>query len=484
MTQVKKAFFWSFAEKYSNLVLQIVSTLILARLLTPAEIGIASVGLGLVSIMHSLRDFGVNNYIVQEKELTQKKLATAFGIAIIVSAVAFISLITLSFLAPWIYEDSGDSVQLVVFISSITFLFLPLSAYKMAVYTRDMDFFKIGRVNVISGVVQNGSVIVLAFMGWSYLSIPIAAVLGTLSLALGVLYFSPAGDRIIRPTLSEWRHVLPFTGFMSFASIIKDIGVVLPEMVIAKFLGFSATGFFSRAKGLVGLFNQFIMKAAQPVLLSMFAEEHRAGKDLGESFVRVSSFVTGAACAFFVFLSVNAEAVIYIMFGDQWLLAAPLLTVFALGASLTITNIVSLTCLVAMGQAKKYMNYALFVECFKVAGVIIAAQYDLITCVIFLASVGIVEFILYFNLVRKLANINIAGFLYHAIVKGWVIAALSIMPSLIATYYLNINLLDFLNMVAVGIATLVFWVAALFVVNHPIKVTMLDLIKTRLLKRA
>lgn len=64
MSRVRKSALLVFAENSSTLIIQFLSTLILARLLTPVQIGIFSAAAVAVSLAHTVRDFGVGQYII------------------------------------------------------------------------------------------------------------------------------------------------------------------------------------------------------------------------------------------------------------------------------------------------------------------------------------------------------------------------------------------------------------------------------------
>ena len=62
MASIRKSLALSFAAKYTDLAISIVTVMIIARLLTPAEIGVYSVGMAVAALAHVVRDFGVGNY--------------------------------------------------------------------------------------------------------------------------------------------------------------------------------------------------------------------------------------------------------------------------------------------------------------------------------------------------------------------------------------------------------------------------------------
>jgi len=120
---IRRSLAYSFAERYASLAVQFISTILIARLLSPQDIGIYSVGAGVIAIAHTFRDFGVSTYLIQESELTQERQRAAFTVTLTVawllSLVVFISAETISSF----YGDEGVCDVLVVL--AVNFLQLP-----------------------------------------------------------------------------------------------------------------------------------------------------------------------------------------------------------------------------------------------------------------------------------------------------------------------------------------------------------------------
>ena len=82
---LRRAFGLAFVSNNGTTFIALVSSIFLARLLTPKELGVFSLGMALVGIPELLRDFGVGTYIVQEKDLTTERIRTAFGLVLLSS---------------------------------------------------------------------------------------------------------------------------------------------------------------------------------------------------------------------------------------------------------------------------------------------------------------------------------------------------------------------------------------------------------------
>lgn len=82
---IKKSLLFSFAEKYTVLALGFVSSIVLSRLLTPAEVGVYSIGSVVVAVLQIVRDFGVGQYLVKERELTPVKIRAAYSLTLMIA---------------------------------------------------------------------------------------------------------------------------------------------------------------------------------------------------------------------------------------------------------------------------------------------------------------------------------------------------------------------------------------------------------------
>ena len=83
MNSTTKALTLSFLERYTALILGIGSTMVLARILTPGETGLFSIGVALTTLIAQFRDFGVATFLIQEPDLTDEKFRTALGVSTI-----------------------------------------------------------------------------------------------------------------------------------------------------------------------------------------------------------------------------------------------------------------------------------------------------------------------------------------------------------------------------------------------------------------
>jgi len=93
---LKSAFFWSFLSSYLGIIIQFVSVIILARILTPAEIGTYAIAGAIFAIGQMFRDMGVSTYLIRESNLTRKQIEGALFIVWVTCATLAIIFVSLS----------------------------------------------------------------------------------------------------------------------------------------------------------------------------------------------------------------------------------------------------------------------------------------------------------------------------------------------------------------------------------------------------
>ena len=76
----RKSLFFSFLDRYASLAISVVASMVIARLLTPAEIGVFSVTMVLLMFVTTFRDLGAGQYLVQEKELNHDRVRAVWAV--------------------------------------------------------------------------------------------------------------------------------------------------------------------------------------------------------------------------------------------------------------------------------------------------------------------------------------------------------------------------------------------------------------------
>lgn len=350
MSQVRKSLFFSFAEKYSGIIIQLLSTVALARLLTPEQIGVFSVAAVVISLAHMFRDFGIAQYIVQETELTQERLRCAFSFTLLWGWALGALLALFSEPIARFYDEPG--VGNVLRILSLNFFLLPFGSVAMATLRRELDFAPIYKVKLTAALVHAVVTVSMAALGFGYLSMAWGGVAGVLVTVLLIVRYRPDQLSYV-PSFVEWRRVFSFGSFASGSRVLREIGDGAPDLVMGRVLTMEAVGLFGRAMSLVRLFETGLLKAVMPIVLPHLAAQKRAQRSVAMAYVRTVTLVTGISWPFYGFLAIMAYPVIRVLFGDQWDAAVPVAQVLCIYGAIASTYYFADQMLIAMGAVRK-----------------------------------------------------------------------------------------------------------------------------------
>lgn len=357
------------------LVLQFIASLFIARLLTPTEIGIFSVSMVLISLASTLRDFGVVDYLVQEKQLDEGRMRAAGFVSY---AVSWLVASLIALLAPLAADFYGvPEIRGVMYLLAVNFLFLPLGTIAMAYMRRERLFNRIAAIRTARGLIQSMGGVLLAWQGFSFYSMALSGILAALLVQIMIWrWWPPAVPR--RPHWRGTRAVLGFGGYSTAASIIKDLDKGAPDMVLGRVLDMVSVAYFGRASGLIGTFNRLVVQVTSFVALPHFAKSMRdQNQDANTLFLQSLSHLTGIAWPFMAFLGIFSWLVIPVLYGPQWDAAIPLLFWLCVGELFLAPYYLQGTLLIAQGQIKAEALRSLLLAIVKIPPLLLLGSYGL-----------------------------------------------------------------------------------------------------------
>lgn len=370
MAKLKTAILFSVGEKYLIFVIQFVSSIAIARLLSPHEIGIFSIGSLVLSFSHALRDLGISNYLIQERELTPERLRTAGTITLTMSwFLACVAWLASEPLAAFYREDGVGEVLNVL---ALNFLILPLGSVSGALLRRNMQFDKLIRINLAASLTQSLLGIALCYHGVGFIGLAWAAVAATaVTVALTLLIGGRAAS--LRPTLGEWRHVMSTGGRFSASAMLNELGLAAPEIIVGKAVSIESAGLLSRAQGVVGLAYRSLMEGLLPVLMPFFSQSHRAGEDLAPHFTKSVRYLTAISFPLFACLAVAMDSIVRLLYGSQWDAAVEPARILCLGMALLSVGHTAGAVIAGMGHARYALRFNLVGQPIKVVLVLLGS---------------------------------------------------------------------------------------------------------------
>ena len=470
MTTIRAALRLSFIERYALIALALVSSVLLARLLTPYEIGLYSVTAALVGMAQMVREFGVGNFLIQERELTAAKLATAFGLSLVTGSTMFLMAFSV---VPWVAHFYADpKVAVMLQVTCLNFLILPFCTIGLSMLRRTMRFDRLLTVNLAGAIAGFVVTIGLAFLAVGPASLAWGAVACNAVTAVAAWTALAPADRPVRPRLAEWRHLLSFGRQSTFAGVVTSAAIDVNDLVVGKVLGFAPVAILSRAMGLMNLYQRDLLNAARNVALPAFAQAHREGKELEPMFIHTSALVTGVGWPFYGFLCLFPLEMLRLMAGPQWDAAAPLVVVFAgAGAFIAPASLVQ-TLVLAVGRVDLAARADILISLFRLTSAVVAAlvfKSLMSVALAFLLSFSLASVIFFFFKGKCLATDW--SKLLQVSIRSFAVTALTLILPALLSFYARLGRTEPVSLWAfllICMFTAISWVLAIRILNHPI----------------
>ena len=350
---IRKALAFSFIDRYASLVIGVVSTMVLARLLTPADIGVFSITVVLLSFATTFRDFGAGQYLVQEKDLTPDRIRAVWTLQLSIGAL--LSLLAVAASGPVSRFYAEPRMRDIMWVLALSYLINPFGSVTYAWLMRTLRFDALATMRFSATVVGAGVSIGLAWRGWG----PISLALGTLaSIATNAgvsIAFRPRGFPLL-PGLREVRRVLSFGTSLTSTSIIETVTAGAPELLLAKLQSLTDVGLFSRANGLVAMFARLVTDSVSTVAMSMFAKNARESGDFSADFLKANAYVTALGWSFSLMVVFLAHPLIRVLYGAQWDASVDLTRLLAVAMAAAAPAALCYQALLAAGAAGRLLR--------------------------------------------------------------------------------------------------------------------------------
>lgn len=342
----RRSLFFSFLDRYASLLIAVLSSMVIARLLTPTEIGVFSVTMVLLMFVATVRDMGAGQYLVQEKNLTTERIravwAVQLGLGVLLAALVLLASYPV---AVFYNEPRMRNIMLVV---AVNYAINPFGSLTYAWLMREMQFESIALIRFSSSASAALVSTWLAWKGFGPISLAFGSLASTVVNVLISIYYRPK-DFPWLPGVAEIRRVLVFGSQLTVSSIVGTVSSSAPELLVGKLQSLTAAGLYSRASGLVQMFHRLFVDAVGAVCLPWFARQSRERGSFVEPFLKATAYVTAFGWSFCLVVVCLAHPIIRVLYGNQWDLAVELARLLAVAMAFVVPASLCHTALLSSG---------------------------------------------------------------------------------------------------------------------------------------
>lgn len=305
------------------------TTILVARILTPADYGIVSMAAVLLVFITMLSESGIGMTVVTVRDVTPEQIAQLNGAAILFGILSFALACAVAVPIGWFYEE--PKLPVVIIAASVALLINAFRVVPSALLQRDLRFARIAVIDGGQGLIQALATIVLATLGFGYWALVLGGIVGAIFITIATIAARPYA--VQRPRWQTLRPVVPFTGHVMFSRIFWYAYTNSDFVVAGKRLGAQALGGYAYAWSLASIPVDKVTALVGGITPPMFAAVQHDKAALRRYFLMVISGLAVLAFPLTIGIALIAEDFIAVVFGQRWLFITAPLQVLAAYAS-------------------------------------------------------------------------------------------------------------------------------------------------------
>lgn len=350
---------------WGRALLQMISTVILARLLTPADFGLITMVGAVMGIAELVRDFGMTGAIIQAKDLSERVWRSLLWLSAFIGIGLSAVVALCAPLIAALYNEPRLVVVTLVMAPGVFFsgLVMPLQARA----TKELRFGTLASLDVstmLLGVIVG---IATAFLGWGYWAL--VAMAGAQFLVRFVVLWVIVKPKFGPPRIVRETWALVGTGGSIFgAELLGYAEKNLDNVIIGAQLGPAALGQYSRAYALFLLplqqMNGPLGRVALPVLSTLRDDGERYRR-----YIRSAALVIGyLTLPTYAVAAGVAQPLVAMLLGPNWSVAATVFSLLAIAGFAQAIGRLRTWIYISLGHSHRQFMYDLVARPLIIAG--------------------------------------------------------------------------------------------------------------------
>ncbi|MFQ5847672.1 MAG: oligosaccharide flippase family protein [Candidatus Methylomirabilales bacterium] len=305
-----------FSSQLGSVLLNFLSRVVLARLLAPADFGLFALALFVLGVAQALQDFGLSSHLVREDQ-------RLFGNALVLKLGAAALLVSGFFLVPELFAALNPGLPALLFPLSLTLFAEAFTSIFLTVLRKRLLLHGAVLAEVGSLGLFVLASILLALDGWGVWSLVLAHVLSAYAKAV-FLWFPVRW--LFRPSLTvaySWQLVRGSFYFF-LIGLMSLLLLDLDKAVLGVFVPAKELGHYVMAFALIYLPCRMIENPLRRVAYPVFIQAADDRARLHESYRNFTLLSLAVELPLYLFIALNAEMVVLLLYGNQWLPIVPL----------------------------------------------------------------------------------------------------------------------------------------------------------------
>ena len=372
-SEITTSLFWKILENGGSQGVQFVVSVLLARLLSPAEYGIVAIVLIFTTIANVLVQNGFSSALIQKQNADDLDFSSVLIFNVFLSILIYILLFFISPIIAEIYNRP----ELINILRVMGIIIIPGSIISVqnSYVARNMKFKMLFIATFLASIISGGISVFMAINGMKVWALAFQQIVYYFALliilGIGIKYLPKLSF-----SMERLKTMFAFGSKLLIASLIDTIFTNIHGLIIGKAYSEEMLGAFNRGEQFPKLVVTNLSSAIQSVLLPVMSKKQDSKaeiKKILQSSIKLSTFVVAPMmCG----LAAVSDNLILLLLGEKWSFSIPFLHVMCFSYVFWPIHISNLQALNAMGRSDIFLKLEIIKKLLGVAILVIGIRYN------------------------------------------------------------------------------------------------------------
>lgn len=347
---------WSALQRYSTMIIQFISGIILARLLTPYDYGCIGMLMIFMVIAEAFIDGGFGSALIQKKRPTQEDYSTIFfwnlGMAVVLYVISYFS-------APYIAQFYD--IPLLCNVLRVQGLILFIYAFNIVQRNqlqKKMDFKVLAIVTISTSIISLTVTILMAYHGFGVWSLVTQHIMTALIPALVFWFYIKWRPQFIF-SIQSFKELFGFGFYMFLTNMLNQFGHQIQGLLIGRFYNAATMGYYSKANSTERLASTSISNVMSQVTYPLYAEMQDNKAALGDMIKKITMTLSYVTFPLMFILLLCAKPLFILLYSERWVDSVPYFQVLCIAGLAYSLQSVNYQSVAAIGKSRTMFVWTL-----------------------------------------------------------------------------------------------------------------------------
>jgi len=350
---ILKLAIWDFSGRIANYLVIFIVSIVLTRLLSPAEFGAFGIVLSIISLSSIFVELGFRSAIIQSQDVTQEQLSTIFYINLLL-ACGLIALFAIGAKSIENFYQIESLANYIIF-ASLIFALTSLNLIPSGLLQKRLELKTISIINTIAALISGSTGIFFAYAGYKVWSLIIQQICSGFLILIGSAYFAgwlPS----ISFNLSSIKKLWQYGSKLLLSGMLDTVFSRLDVFIIGKLFPIETLGYYNRAQSLDGLVRNFSASTTTSIAFPLVATMSGDLEKTRVFYKRSLNIISFLSFLLIGVLFLTCFDIVIILFTEKWLAVGSYFRIMAVTGFVYPISALMVNILSARGNSKAFLK--------------------------------------------------------------------------------------------------------------------------------